>query len=177
MTLAERVYPGSVRRLLRVFYDRWHHLIREMTKFGIIGVFNTALDFVVFNALHFGLGIGPLTSQCLSVVVSATSSYFMNRHWTFRHRARSGLRREYMLFFLFNGVGLAIALAVLAVTRYGMGLEDPVSLNIAKIVGLVLGTLFRFWSYRRWVFLHPEDRLYATLDEPDSDEREPAATR
>jgi putative flippase GtrA len=173
MTRDGRVYPGSV-RLLRAFYDRWHHLIRELTKFGIIGVFNTALDFVVFNLLHFGAGIGPLTSQCLSVVVSATSSYFMNRHWTFRHRARSGLRREYALFFIFNGVGLVIALTVLAVVRYGMGLEDPFSLNIAKVVGLVLGTLFRFWSYRRWVFLHPDDALYARMEE---DEQEPATTR
>jgi hypothetical protein len=43
---------------------------------------------------------------------------------------------------------------------------------VAKTIGLVLGTLFRFWSYRKWVFLHPEDALYAT-----EEDAEPAASR
>jgi putative flippase GtrA len=149
---------------LRRLYDGWHRLIREFTKFGIIGVVNTVLDFGIFNAL---LPIGPLKAQVVATTVAATSSYFMNRHWTFRHRARSGLRREYSLFFLFNGIGLAIALAVLGFTKYGLGHDDRVSINIAKAVGLVLGTLFRFWSYRKWVFLHPEDTLYEPEEEPE----------
>jgi putative flippase GtrA len=155
---------------LRRLYDGWHRLIREFTKFGIIGVVNTVLDFAIFNAL---LPIGPLKAQVVATTIAATSSYFMNRHWTFRHRARSGLRREYALFFLFNGIGLAIALAVLGITKYGLGHDDRVSINIAKAVGLVLGTLFRFWSYRKWVFLHPEDTLYEPDTEPDSPEDEP----
>ena len=73
-----------------------------MAKFGIIGIVNTLLDLAIWNALLF---IGPIKAQIISTVVAATSSYFMNRHWTFRHRARSGLRREYILFFVFNGSG------------------------------------------------------------------------
>ena len=143
----------ALRRLL----DGWRRLIREFAKFGIIGAANTVLDYAIFNALY---GIGPLKAQIISTSVAATSSYFMNRHWTFRHRARSGLRREYTLFFVFNAIGLAIALAVLGVTKYGLGLDTRFAGNVAKTVGLVLGTLFRFWSYRKWVFLHPDDVLY-----------------
>lgn len=139
-------------------------LLRELTKFGIIGVVNTLIDFVVLNAFLF---IGPLKAKVISTVVSATTSYFMNRHWTFRHRSRSGLRREYGLFFVFNGIGLAIALTVLGITRYGLGLEGRVAINVANLVGLVLGTVFRFWSYRRWVFLHPED-VELTIGTPES---------
>jgi putative flippase GtrA len=144
---------------LRRIIDGWHHLIRELAKFGIIGIVNTVLDLVVFNAL---LPMGFLKAKCISVLISATSSYFMNRHWTFRHRARSGIRREYVLFFVFNAAGLAIALAALALTKYGLGHESRLAANLANVAGLVLGTIFRFWSYRKWVFLHPEDALYAT---------------
>ena len=36
------------------------------------------------------------------------------------------------------------------------GLKGPIADNVsANVIGLGLGTLFRFWSYRRWVF--PED--------------------
>jgi putative flippase GtrA len=146
---------------LRRLSDGWRKLIHEFTKFGIIGLVNTVVDYAIFNALY---DIGPLKAQVVATVIAATSSYFMNRHWTFRDRARSGLRREYVLFFLFNGIGLAIALAVLGVTKYGLGFESQFAGNVAKTVGLVLGTLFRFWSYRRWVFLHPEDAVFATPD-------------
>lgn len=148
-------YPGPV-RLLRQVVDRWNLLIRELTKFGIIGLVNTAIDFAVLNAILLAAD-APLKAKVASTTVSATTSYFMNRHWTFRHRSRSGLRREYSLFFIFNGVGLAIALTILGITKYGLGLESLVAINIANLLGLVIGTVFRFWSYRRWVFLHPED--------------------
>jgi putative flippase GtrA len=155
--------------LLRRLYDGWRKVIHEFTKFGIIGLVNTVVDYAIFNALY---DIGPLKAQVVATIVAATSSYFMNRHWTFRDRARSGLRREYVLFFLFNGIGLAIALAVLGFTKYGLGYDSQLAGNVAKTVGLVLGTLFRFWSYRRWVFLHPEDAIYASETDP-----EPVVTR
>jgi putative flippase GtrA len=158
--LALDTYPRPVDALRRLL-DGWRRLIRELTKFGIIGAVNTVLDYAIFNALY---AIGPLKAQVIATCVAATSSYFMNRHWTFRDRARSGLRREYTLFFLFNLIGLAIALAVLGVTKYGLGYDSRFAGNVAKTIGLVLGTLFRFWSYRKWVFLHPDDVLYEPAD-------------
>lgn len=137
----------------------------ELSKFGVIGAVNTVLDFIIFNTLHFGFDIGPLTSQAIAMSIAATSSYFMNRHWTFAKRARSGMRREYTLFFLLNLVGLVILEACIATTHYGFGLESVAALNAAKVVGLVLGTIFRFWSYRRWVFL--ADGHLAVEEQPD----------
>jgi putative flippase GtrA len=154
---------------------QWRVLLGEVAKFGVVGAINTVVDFAIFNFLHFGpimLGgkhIGPLTSQAIATVISATLSYFMNRHWTFRHRARTDLRREYSLFFLLNLVGLAIMEACIGLTRYGFGLDSAVALNSAKVVGLVLGTLFRFWSYKRWVFL-ADGRLAADPEPADDDD-------
>src|SRR6266498_4159471 len=92
-------------------YHRWRMLVHELTKFGIVGAFNTGLDFGVANLLHVGLHTNQYLAKTVSVTIAATSSYFMNRYWTFRHRARTGLGREYALFFVLNGVGLLIALA------------------------------------------------------------------
>ena len=137
----------------------------ELSKFGVIGAVNTVLDFIIFNALHFGLDVGPLTSQAVAMTIAATSSYFMNRHWTFAKRARSGMRREYTLFFLLNLAGLLILELCIGFTHYGLGLTGVAALNAAKLVGLVLGTAFRFWSYRRWVFL--ADGQLAVEEQPD----------
>jgi len=127
--------------------------LAELSKFGLIGLINTGLDFAILNVLHFALGVGPLTSKCVSTVIAATTSYFMNRHWTFKSRARSGMRREYTLFFLLNLVGLVIGLVCIGVARYGFNNDSAAAINFANLVGLVIGTAFRFWSYRRWVFL------------------------
>lgn len=127
-------------------------LLKELSAFGAVGVVNLVLDVALFNALHFGAGLGPLTAKVISAAITTTCAYFMNRHWSFSHRARSGLAREYTLFFLLNAVGLVINLAVLGGARYGLDLTDKLSINAANLVGVGLATVFRFWSYKRWVF-------------------------
>jgi putative flippase GtrA len=138
-------------------YRRFQVLIHEIAKFGIVGVFNFALDLVLFNVLR-SAGVGPLTSKTIAVTVAATSSYFMNRHWSFAHRARSGVKREYVLFIVLSAVGLAIALACLGTSHYLLGYKSRLADNIAgNGIGTVLGTLWRFWSFKRWVFLPPSE--------------------
>lgn len=129
-------------------------LVAELLRFGVVGGLAFLIDVSCFNLFRFGVGLGPLTSKTLSVIIATTFSYAANRQWTFSGRARSSFRREYLLFFLLNGMGLAIALACLATSHYLLDLTSPLADNIsANGVGLVLGTAFRFWSYRRFVFL------------------------
>jgi len=141
-----------VRSLLDRAGSPWQVLAKELSAFGVVGVVNLFVDIGLFNLMHFGVGLGPLTSKVISTSVATTSAYFMNRHWSFSHRARTGLAREYTLFFLLNGVALAMGLVVLGMTRYGFGLTDKLSLNVANLIGIGVGTMFRFWSYKRWVF-------------------------
>jgi len=144
----------------------WQLIIKELSAFGVVGVINFCIDLGIFNLLHFHYGVGVLTSKIISTTISTTLSYFMNRHWSFSHRARTGLRREYLLFFVLNVIALLIALAVLAVVHYGLGFDDTLSLNIANIIGVGIGTVFRFWSYKRWVFLS-HDRIAAARPTAD----------
>ena len=156
MSHAGRRYSVAV-SLVRALYSRFQVLIHEITKFGIVGAFNFGLDIVLFNILR-SAHVGPLTSKTIAVTVAATSSYFMNRHWSFAHRARSGVRREYVLFIALSAVGLAIALICLGTSHYLLGFDSRLADNIAgNGVGTVLGTLWRFWSFKRWVFLPPDD--------------------
>jgi putative flippase GtrA len=141
---------------MRTLYARWQVIVHEVAKFGIVGAINTVIDFGIFNLLRAGFDVGPLTSSAVALTIAATSSYFMNRHWTFRHRARSGLGREYSLFFMLNGIGLGLQLSCIAISHYGLDLDSLLADNIAKAVGLVIGTIFRFTTYKRWVFMSAE---------------------
>jgi putative flippase GtrA len=140
-----------VRALLRAYYGLGH-LVRELMKFGVVGFAAYLVDVALFNLVLHRTD-EPLTSKVVSTTVATTLAYAGNRAWTFRHRGGSGVRREYLLFFLLNGVGLLIALACLGISHYLLGFTSALADNIAaNVVGIALGTAFRFWSYRRWVF-------------------------
>lgn len=159
---------GFLGAAFRVWY-RLHQLIREGVKFAAVGGIGFIVDLTLFNLLLFGGGTGtgplhdePLLAKTIAVVAATGITYTGNRLWTFRHRARTGVAREYTLFFLLNGIGLGIALACLGISRYVLDLSGPVADNIsANVVGLLLGTMFRFWSYRTWVFPDPQSRAAA----------------
>ena len=130
----------------------------ELGKFGVIGLVAYVIDLLVFNLLRFAGGEGPLydkplTAKVVSVLAATTFAYFGNRHWTFKDRSRSSFRRQYALFFVFNAVGMMISLSCLWVSHYLLGFESALADNIsANVIGLVLGTIFRFWGYHNWVF-------------------------
>lgn len=139
-------------------YRQFAHLIHELAKFGAVGAASMVVDVGGNNLLHVGLGVGPLTSKTLSVAVATTLAYAGNRYWTFRHRDRTGLAREYFLFWVLNGIGLLISLLCVGFTYYTLKLTGPLAYNIsANVVGLILGTAFRYWSYKKWVFLPATD--------------------
>jgi len=151
----------SRRGLVRGLIDQVDKLWHEVAKFGVVGAFAFVIDVGLFNILRFAGGEGPmydkpLTAKVVSVAVATTFAYFGNRYWTFRHRGRTSFGREYLLFFVLNGVGMAISVSCLWISHYLLGFTSALADNIsANVIGLGLGTLFRFWSYRRWVF--PED--------------------
>jgi putative flippase GtrA len=130
-------------------------LVHEIAKFGIVGAFNYVLDVGLFNLLILGpLDNKPITAKAVSTVIAATSSYFMNRHWTWRHRARTGVRREYSLFLLLSAIALGITLSCLAFGEYVLHQDSLLARNIwGNIVGVGVAMVFRFWSFKRWVFL------------------------
>lgn len=143
--------------------SRLQVLIHEMAKFGIVGAVCYAVDVLVSNLCHSVFGMGLLSAKTVSTIVAATCAYIGNRNWSFNHRARTGVRREYTLFIVLNAIGLGIALSCLGFAKYVLGLEGALALNVfGNIIGTGLGTIFRFWAYKRFVFLHPDHPRAAT---------------
>jgi putative flippase GtrA len=144
-------HPSSLRHRLA-------QLAREVAKFGVVGAVAFVVDMGGFSLLRYGLdGDGPLhhkplTARTISVLLATVVAYLGNRHWTWRHRERRAIHREYVLFAALNAAGLVVNLAILAFVNYVLGLRDPVSNTIANLAGIAVGTLLRFWSYRRFVF-------------------------
>ncbi|WP_165987182.1 GtrA family protein [Streptomyces sp. YIM 98790] len=132
---------------------RLRRLLREAAKFGTVGAFGFLVNVLVFNLAGQAAGLGPLQSGVLATSAAIATNYLGNRYWTYRHADKGRRRREAGLFLLFSGAGMLLENGVLAISHYGLGLTSPLADNIAKnVVGLGIGSLFRFWSYRTWVF-------------------------
>ena len=56
--------------LLRDLYARFRVLIHEVAKFGLVGVLAFLITLGGANALHYGAGLGPLTSVTIATVVA-----------------------------------------------------------------------------------------------------------
>ena len=173
MSASEAAAGSRLRASAAALYAPVRGLVHEIAKFGIVGLTSLVIDVSVFNLLLFGGGPlegKPLTAKAVSVAVATTFAYFGNRYWTFRHRGRTNMGREYVLFFILNGVAMLIAVSCLWISHYLLDLTSPIADNIsANVVGLALGTLFRFWSYRKWVFpAVPADAADRELAERDA---------
>ncbi|MFE1248773.1 GtrA family protein [Streptomyces sp. NPDC058766] len=151
-------FPASPTRSVR---DAVRGVWREAAKFGAIGALAFVVDNGGYNLLVFGLpgesGDGvmraaPVQASVLATAAAALFGWVGNRYWTYRRQHRADMARELALFLVANGVGLVITAGTVFASRQLLGLDSALSDNTARIVGWVLATLFRFHTYRRYVF-------------------------
>ncbi|MEU2263104.1 GtrA family protein [Streptomyces sp. NPDC019645] len=139
----------SERAALRV---RLNRLAREVAKFGAVGGLGLLVNMAVFNLLRHTTEIPVVRASLLATVIAILFNYVGFRYFTYRDRDKSGRTKELTLFLLFSAVGLVIENGVLYVATYGFGWDSPLQSNFFKFLGIAVATLFRFWSYRTWVF-------------------------
>ena len=133
-------------------------LTTQLTRFSLVGVGNTGIDFLVTNLLFLAFRpdsmAGLTLISLLACLVAATNSYLMNSRWTFTDRANQD--GQIGRFVVFAALGMVVNTAVfLFLVRYLPLLLtlDPVSnLNLAKLGGVVCALAVTFLGYRFGVF-------------------------
>ena len=144
---------------------------REMLKFGAVGAVAFVVDVGLFNLFTSGLWPGdaapPLDghekiAKIVSASIATVVAWLGNRYWSFRHRRQTSRSREFTAFALMNVVAMGIAVLCLTVSHDVLGFTSHLADNVSgNVVGIGLGTLFRFWAYRTFVFtqfIDPEGR-------------------
>lgn len=138
--------------LIRDYYYRFQLLVHEVAKFGIVGALGFVVQLGVQNGLHSGMKIGPTFAVVIAYCIATMVTFVGNKYWAFKHRKGKGLGQESVTFILLNGVGIAIQVGLVDAVYYGLDIRDTLTYNVATIVGIGLATLFRLYSYRKFVF-------------------------
>lgn len=132
----------------------------EAARFLVVGAVATLVALAIFNALVHGYPAsgGPMAQDPLVAYVIANSAGMLvswqgTRAWAFRERTATGPGGGFPAFVALNLVSMTIPMACLAVSRYALGLTDPLADNLsANVIGLALGMGVRFFVLRRVVF-------------------------
>jgi putative flippase GtrA len=170
----------------------WHGVSAYAVKFGVVGLIGFGLDVLVFNLLRVGvfghdhLAQSPIGAKVISVSVAIVFNWIGNRYRTFREHRRKNFLLELGEYVIVSLGGMAIAVGCLAVSHYVLGFTSLLADNLASnVVGLGLGTLFRFFLYRFWVYGHhradglanlarAEEAQRTLFEEPENRGGEPA---
>lgn len=124
----------------------------EVAKFGAVGAVGTVVNFGVSNLLWHLTSLQAVRANVIATVVAIACNYVGFRYFTYRDRDKSAKSRELTLFLVFSAIGLVIENGILYAAIYGLHWDSSLQRNVFKVVGIGLATLFRFWSYRTWVF-------------------------
>jgi putative flippase GtrA len=150
-------HPGRGSTIATTTSARKARLLPQLIKFGAVGAVGFVVNLLVFNALMlFVLANVPhktLYSTAIATLVAIGTNWVGNRYWAFSSNRSDNATREGVEFLIVSLAGMAIPLLCVWVSHYLLGYQSLLADNISNnVVGLALGTLFRFAFYRWWVF-------------------------
>ncbi|MFM7416611.1 MAG: GtrA family protein [Alphaproteobacteria bacterium] len=82
-------------------------VLMEFLRFGVVGTIGFVVDTAVLYA-GLALGLGLYGGRAVSYLVAATTTWALNRLWTFRGRGDGPVHQQWALFLLVNLVGFAM---------------------------------------------------------------------
>lgn len=129
---------------------RWRWLntpvVVQFLKFGIVGVSNTALTFIVYTLLLKVFGVWYLAASAIGFAVGATNGFLLNRRWTFREHVGDTLTP--VRWAVVQGCGLAINEGLLYLLVHDARLDKL----LAQALATVVVTVSTFFANRAWTF-------------------------
>ena len=136
-------------------------IIKQISKFVIVGVINTGIDFAVLNALLFSTKIYSgrwlILFNSISFSAAVINSYFLNKYWTFKSQnVENSKAKQFSQFLIISVIGISINDAIV----YGLatftsplfGLSAQMWTNVAKLFATAASMVWNFIGYKFIVF-------------------------
>ncbi|MCU0887497.1 MAG: GtrA family protein [Rubritepida sp.] len=126
-------------------------MIGQFLRFGVVGTIGFVVDTATLLTAVW-LGAGPYGGRVISYIVAATTTWALNRTWTFRARATAApVARQWALFLLLNLAGFAANYGTYVLVTSWLGTE-PRQLVIGVAAGALAGMFINFTLARQVIF-------------------------
>lgn len=122
-----------------------HELFR-LARFGVVGVFVTAIYVGTFFVLHWRFEVIEWAASLVAFALAVSCQYVAQTLFTFRATLRSA--RHVLRFAVTIAVGALISTGVTGVIGPGLGWPDTIAVAIVVVLVPISNfLLFRFWVY------------------------------
>ncbi|HEV7263782.1 MAG TPA: GtrA family protein [Falsiroseomonas sp.] len=138
------------RRLAVLIGEAHSRTLVQFLRFGVVGVIGLVVDVAVLYA-GLAVGFGLYDGRGVSYLAAATTTWALNRAWTFRGLGEGPAFRQWGIFIVVNLVGFAFNYGTYAalVGSVSFVAQHPV---IGVAAGAVAGMSGNFLLSRRFVF-------------------------
>ena len=124
------------------------HTVRRLALYMVVGVLNTAVQYLVFIALIDWTQTPILVASTIGYLAGTINSYLLNRTWTFRQQRPPSVP-EFLRFCIVNAVSLLVNLAVLQWIISTTGAPPRLAQAIAIAASLAVNfTANLLWTFR-----------------------------
>lgn len=131
--------------------------LRQLIKFGIVGLSSTAVNFTVLN-LMLALHQNRYAAVTVAFLVSVVNGYIWNKRWTFKAAPAKAAHTQFTQFLLVNGVSWGLDLLFVRLISVPLEHDLHVSMvkatNIAQLVATGVLVFWNFFANRFWTFKH-----------------------
>jgi len=122
---------------------------KQLSRFSMIGLINTLVDFTAFTMLHSLLGVSYVFSQGMGYSLGMANSFLLNKKWTFKDRkANKKSAHELLQFIVVNFISLLITMIAMNLLVKNLNLN----VYISKVLVTVIAQITNFLGYKLWVF-------------------------
>lgn len=122
--------------------------LKHITRFSLVGIANTLIDFLIFTMFNGLIGLNYITSQILGYSFGVANSFVLNKKWTFSRTNSNNTSLELFQFIIVNLFSLLITLLVM---NFLVGSLN-INVYVSKIIVTFLAQITNFLSYKLWVF-------------------------
>ncbi|MEJ0021185.1 MAG: GtrA family protein [Candidatus Doudnabacteria bacterium] len=141
-------------------YEKYKSTINQFLKFVVVGVINTAINFIILNILSAITGITSggkiIPLAVVAFAVATTNSYIWNKRWSFKDQTHTDTGRKFSLFLIVSiiGAGINSGTVYLITTHISpmFGLSQHLWLNVAALAATGISLIWNFIGYKLFVF-------------------------
>jgi putative flippase GtrA len=131
-------------------------MLVQFVKFGIVGVSNTLITFLIYTLLLKGFGVWYIAASAIGFIVGAVNGFLLNRRWTFAGHV--GDAYTPLRWAIVQSGGLGINLGLLYVFVHDASIDKLVSQALTTVVV----TVTTFFVNRAWTFRHEPEIVSET---------------
>ncbi len=142
--------------------------IFQVLKFSLVGILNTAVDYIGFYIFFAWVGLDKNIAQILATGIAMANSYLCNRYWTFHQTG--GIRADEIgKFIVVNLISMLVTILCLNVFYDVLHIEQvanhlfallglswrfvgDASVMLAKLAAVPFSLAVNFLGNRLWVF-------------------------